>query len=162
MRTEQRLAESVLAAARELERAEDYGTGPAEPGDLFVLPLRSDTIGLEWLVVRVHPDTADTVLLVPVDTAPFWGVCSVWETGSVQVARCSLSVWVSRSVLVPALRVGRWDGEKVSDCRVILHRLATGADLDATPQQRATECDPNYQAHLNEVARAVVELESLA
>lgn len=151
--TQQRLAESVLAAAAELEGREDFGTGPAEPGDLYVLPLRSDVVGLEWLTVRLHPDDSDCVLLVPVDTAPFWGTCSVWETGGVQVARCSLSVWVRRSVLVPALRVGRASAEWVSDCRRSLHALAVGSV--------AADYDPDYDAHLSLVAAAVAELESL-
>jgi hypothetical protein len=141
-------AKAALATTEAELKALSADTTPADVGDRYVVPDSLSTIGIEWLVVRIHPDDATTVLVVPVDTSPYVGVCDLVE--GIDCARCGCAFWVVRSELRPEWRVGR-SVFLAERCKRVLHLLATGRKIDATADQNATEADPNYQELIEEV-----------
>lgn len=150
-----KLKEGIRLAVVELdELAARQATlsGPPVPGDEYVLPdAASEEITLSWLVVREHPDSNDTVLIVPLDTFHLVGVCDFKD--GVKVARCGASKWAVASELKPEYRVDHSQPLEVMawNCRRILAALARGKQPEVTDDQKTVENDPNYEHHMREV-----------
>lgn len=154
----QRLYQEIAAAADRLDAAKameaelSQCTEPARVGDVYVLPSDTD-VTLSWLVVNLYPDSEDLALVVPVDDAPFVGVCDIRFGSSPDVARCGYSFWVVREELNPEQRVSAGLQMEAHFCRSVLAKLARGQTPTHNAEQDATENDPEYWEHCREVER---------
>lgn len=158
------LRTEIIEAVRRMENyPEPDPMAPLAVGDVFCLPHSGDA-GLFWLVVNFHPDTGDTVLVVPMDDAFWVGVCDVVHQSPCQgapfVLRCGYSHWASVSALTVDRRCfagEEWAGA-AAKCRAVLAKMARGHAITVTIDQEATEEDPEYWAHCAEVERVGREL----
>lgn len=132
-------------------------------GDVLVLPsFGKADYGFEWLVVNTHPDDANLILLVPVDTTPLLGVCDC--EGFVEPlyrCRCGFSVWAARERLSTQWRINSQWVETAERCRRILAALARGQEIPATQDQKNTEADPNYEELIAAAAGEVAAIDRL-
>src|SRR5262245_36397502 len=73
-----RIRIAIADAAEKLARQllDVVGRDTPAPGDLYVFDAGED-VGLEWLVVRFHPDDPGLLLLVPADDFPLIGTPDV-------------------------------------------------------------------------------------
>ncbi len=155
----ERLRLAVAEAAEKVEALKQRQaelsqcTEPARIGYLYVVPSESD-VAFSWLVVNLHPDDSNLALVVPVTDFPLIGVCDVTlPTLAPDVARCGFAHWVVRSELKQEERVdGGWSWLLLAfHCRKVLHRMATGQELQYTAEQDTAENDPEYEDHCEEV-----------
>lgn len=117
----------------------------ALPGDVYVLPCGVN-ITVEWFVVRVHPDDATLVLVVPLDDFPLIGSDDIDVTGYRPTwrARCRFSVWIPRSICEPRLRTDCIPQE-LPKIRTRLADLARGRSSVATTSQQNVDDDIAYE-----------------
>lgn len=151
-RRRERLAQATRERSEELARAQKTGnTGPAVPGDLFVLPATSD-FPVEWAVLERGP--GNLWLAVPADAGPRAGSADVavpaGEPGGPLSLRCRFAVSLEAALLSPELRTGRLAGETVTEA---LHRIrqAESGDLEPSPLAEEVDADPEYQDWVRDV-----------
>ena len=161
-RLSDRIRTAIAAAAESLPRS--AGSDAADralplPGDLYVFDA-GEQVGIEWLVVRAHPDDPDLTLLAPTDGCPLTGTPDlvlpaegVWRPMTV---RCGQTDWCPKSLFTPRLRVGTISDEVVALVKRRLDDLARGRAL--TPEVPAADFDPEYEDQMAEVAEARVAL----
>jgi hypothetical protein len=157
----ERIRIAIAEAAEKLERqpVPDAGGDTPAPGDLYVFDAGED-VGLEWLVVRSHPDDPGLLLLAPADDSPLIGTPDVrlpLELVDRPLAvRCGETDWFPARLCAPRLRVGTVPEPAVGLVRQRLADLARGR---AIPTADATiDSDPEYEAWIGEIARARISL----
>lgn len=123
------------------------------PGDLFVFPTKRDDVGLEWLLVRFHPDDPDLVLLAPVDTTPWIGTPDL-ALSVPWVARCGECGWFPASICTEPVR--QVSASELSSVRRRLADLARGT----LPPEQPGDFDPEYEEWIGLVAEAREYLEN--
>jgi hypothetical protein len=135
--------------------------GPADIGQIFMFRNLPDDCFLWFAVIRFHPDSPDTILLVPVD---IWdcmlGACDVREDNEYLgplAMRCGYSFWCGREDLDLTLRSGVLTPETVSECRQKLAGLARG-NLHITPAAYEVEADPEYNFYTDDLCCWVEEV----
>lgn len=157
-----RIRAAIAAAAESLPRS----AGPVaadralpSPGDLYVFDA-GDEVGIEWLVVRAHPDDPELILLAPIDDFPLAGtpdlVLPAESVGRPMTVRCGETDWFPKSLFTPRLRVGTISDDVVAMVKRRLADLARGRAL--TPELPAADFDPEYEDQMAEVAQARVAL----
>jgi hypothetical protein len=154
----ERLRQAVADAARKLalqpQRPAIQPSGPV-PGDLYVFGTASDP-GLEWLVVRSHPDDPDLALLAPADDFPLAGLADVTLptelAGRPLTVRCGEAAWLPAAACPEHLRTGMVPDEAVRLVRQKLAALARGAQ-SAESSSTPADADPEYTAWLELVSR---------
>lgn len=133
-------------------------TEPA-PGDLYLFPVDDNDLGIEWLVVRHHPDDPSLVLLAPCDQAPFVGTPDVrvnaLHRGSPYVVRCGYTKWLTAKSCKNL--VGIVPEDQVELVRKCLADLVRGRELP----QGEDDFNPEYEELCNDVAQAVASLEEM-
>src|SRR4051794_3794844 len=106
-----RIRKAIADAAEKLARqpVQAVGRDTPAPGDLYVFDAGED-VGLEWLVVRLHPDDPGLLLLAPADDFPLIGTPDVALprelVGRPLSVRCGETDWFPASLCAPRLRVG--------------------------------------------------------
>jgi hypothetical protein len=151
-RRRERLAQATRERSEELARARQPGnTGPAAPGDLFVLPATSD-FPVEWAVLERGP--GDLWLAVPADAGPRAGSADVavpaGEPGGPLSLRCGFAVSLDAGLLSPELRTGRLAGDTVTEALHRIRRAESGA-LEPSPLAEEVDADPEYQDWVRDV-----------
>lgn len=157
-RLSDRIRTAITAAAESLPRS--AGSVAADralpsPGDLYVFDA-GDEVGIEWLVVRSHPDDPDLILLAPIDDCPLTGtpdlVLPAEHVGRPMTVRCGQTDWVPQSLFSPSCRVGTIPDDVVALVKRRLADLARGRAL--TSEGPAADFDPEYEDWMAEVAQA--------
>ncbi len=157
-----RIRTAITAAAESLPRS--AGSIAADrtlpsPGDLYVFDA-GEEVGIEWLVVRAHPDDPELILLAPIDDFPLAGtpdlVLPADRVGRPMTVRCGQTDWFPKSLFTPRLRVGTIPDDVVALVKRRLADLARGRTLSS--QVPAADFDPEYEDQMAEVARARVAL----
>jgi hypothetical protein len=161
-RLSDRIRTAIAAAAESLPRS--AGSVAADralpsPGDLYIFDA-GEEVGIEWLVVRAHPDDPDLILLAPIDDFPLAGtpdlVLPADRVGRPMTVRCGETDWYPKTLFTPRLRVGTIADDVVALVKRRLADLARGRAL--TPEVPAADFDPEYEDQMAEVARARVAL----
>src|SRR5262245_39736977 len=99
----ERIRIAIADAAEKLarQRVQAVGRDAPAPGDLYVFDAGED-VGLEWLVVRFHPDDPGSLLLAPADDFPLIGTPDVALppelVGRPLSVRCGETDWFPASV----------------------------------------------------------------
>jgi hypothetical protein len=156
-----RIRIAVAKAAAELAKQAGLAAGRAtpEPGDLYVFDA-GEEIGLEWLVVRFHPEDPGMVLLAPVDDFPLAGTPDLilpWEAaGRPLTVRCSETDWFPAGLCSSRLRVGSLPEQTLASVRQRLADFARGRTL--ATEDASSDFDPEYEEWIGEVARARTSL----
>jgi hypothetical protein len=157
----ERIRIAIAEAAENLARqpAQAVGRDTPAPGDLYVFDAGED-VGLEWLVVRSHPDDPGLLLLAPADDFPRIGTPDVALplelVGRPLSVRCGETDWFPASFCAPRLRVGAVPEHALG---LVCQRLADLARGRAIPTaDAAIDLDPEYEEWIGEVARARVSL----
>jgi len=153
-----RIQQSQQAAWAELSAVEQRlaarEPGPVQAGDVFVLPAAvSDEVDIRWLVLDYVVDSLDLVRVVPVDSAFWLGSADVQGEGE-ERARCGWSAMAPVSAFRPDYLVDCGREQFAADCRKVLAKLARG-QFAGLPDRESVDADPNYQEHLDEVAKVV-------
>ncbi len=156
-----RIRMAIADAAEQLARppVQAVGRDTPTPGDLYVFDAGED-VGLEWLVVRLHPDDPDLLLLAPADDFPLVGTPDVALPheliGRPLSVRCGETDWFPASLCTPRLRVGAVPEHALG---LVCQRLADLARGRAIPSGDASiDFDPEYEEWIGDVARARVSL----
>ena len=140
--------ERLLDTAR--ERARPMGSGPPEPGDLFVL---AATAGLpvEWAVLDRR---SGEVLAVPADAGPFAGGADVEvpaaAPGGPLSLRCRFGAWLDAGLFEARLRSGSLAPETVAAARRQVRLLESG-NLEPSPLAEETDADSEYRDWVRDV-----------
>jgi hypothetical protein len=157
-----RIRTAIAAAAESLPRS--AGSVAADralpsPGDLYVFDAGNE-VGIEWLVVRAHPDDPELILLAPIDDFPLAGtpdlVLPAERVGRLMIVRCGQTDWFPKSLFTPRLRVGTIPDDVVALVKRRLADLARGRAL--TSKVPAADFDPEYEDQMAEFAQARVAL----
>jgi hypothetical protein len=121
-------------------------------GNIYVLA--DDKIGLEYIVVKYHPDDSDSVFVVPMDTVPMVGVGDVplENVNTSYVSRCGRGTWAAKTYFAYEATVGVMSEHNLSKLRQKLHELATGK-YEVTDGQRKIEDDFEYIQYMEEVEK---------
>jgi hypothetical protein len=128
-------------------------------GDTFVMKTQVN-LSLEWLVARFHPDNNDTVLVVPIDDAPFIGITDLALASrpgeTPRAVRIGEAVWVDTTYLIEnGRRTGTLSPEALAHVSRVMADLASGKfEGIETP----TDNDPEYRHLLEDVRRAANEV----
>uniref|UniRef100_A0A7C4QQ30 Uncharacterized protein n=1 Tax=Schlesneria paludicola TaxID=360056 RepID=A0A7C4QQ30_9PLAN len=158
-RPSEKLRTAIAAAAESLSRS--LGRIAADrpvpsPGDLYVFDVGRDDVGVEWLVVRVHPDDSEMYLVVPVDDFPLAGtpdlVLPEDRVGRPMIVRGGEADWFPRSLFTPKFRVGALPDDVLLLVRKLMADLARGRV--AAPADPTVDGDPEYEDWLADVAQA--------
>ena len=156
-RNHERIQVATRAAAERLTRSLSTNSverAPA-PGDLYVFGGGGD-IGLEWLLVRFHPDDPGLALVAPVDDFPLAGtpdlVLDAATFGRTLVVRCGETDWLPARSCTSRLRVGTLTEPAVRAVRGRLADLARGRPLGSGDP--SVDFDPEYEEWIDEVGRA--------
>ena len=157
--TEQKMTDAVRRR-QELKEQLSGRTGPAEVGDVFLLPGRA-VAEFRWAVVLKHPDRP-LLYAVPADTNPLTGSADVEVSqglGGPMTLRCSFGLWVAREKLAPGC---------ASPCSNVVGWSAPGRSssrsrgrLEGSASQHEVDASPEYDRWLGEVAGAVDALEQI-
>jgi hypothetical protein len=151
-----RLQRAVKEAAEKLAREPfpaDDPSRPPTPGDLYVFHCATDA-GLEWMIVREHPDEPDLLLAVPADDFPLVGTPDVvLPVGRSLTARYGESAWLPKRAFVSRLRVGAVPPDALVLVRRKLADLARGR-ISATDDQREADIDPEYEEWMDLVQQS--------
>jgi hypothetical protein len=158
--SEDRIRNAITEAAEKLTRQSGPAAGrdtPA-PGDLYVFDVGD--VGLEWLVVRSHPDDPRLLLLAPADDFPLAGTPDLAippeVVGRPLTVRCGETDWFPAGLCTPRLRAGAVPENALG---LVRHRLADIArGRSSEPADPSVDFDPEYEDWVGEVARARVSL----
>lgn len=156
-----RIRTAITTAAESLSRAtQSVAVGHApSPGDLYVLDAGQE-IGIEWLVVRRHPDDPKLILLAPVDDFPLAGTPDLIlpddGAGRSMTVRCGETDWFPETLCIAQLHVGTISGEGLALVARRLADLVHGRRL--TSEVPESDFDPEYEDRMAEIARARVAL----
>jgi hypothetical protein len=155
----QKIKDAIEAAVLRLENKKPPTNNPVAIGDQFVLEMRTD-IDISLLVINVHPDIAHTFLLVPMDSAPWVGLCDVICAEQLPlIARAQFSLWLPEQALPIANRVDYGYAKTAKACRHLLFELARGRFAKETPEIMRVENDTNYESHCFEVNALIAQLQ---
>jgi hypothetical protein len=151
------IADAAARLAQQPIRTNDRDE-PA-PGDLYVFDVGED-IGLEWLVVRFHPDDPGLLLLAPADDFPFAGTPDITLphdlVNRLLTVRCGETDWFPADFCTPRLRVGTVPEPAL---RLVRQRLADLARGRAIPTADGSiDLDPEYEEWIDEVSQSRVAL----
>ena len=151
------IADAATRLAQQPVQTDSRGT--PTPGDLYVFDVGED-IGLEWLVVRFHPDDHGLILLAPADDFPFAGTPDLTIprelVNRLLTVRCGETDWFPASFCTPRLRVGTVPEPALSLVRQRLADLARGRAIPTA--DRSIELDPEYEEWIDDVSKARVAL----
>ena len=127
------------------------------PGDLYVFNTR-EHVGLEWLVVRYHPDNRRLVLLAPTDDFPLLGETDLVDPSNdrFKVVRCGEVEWLPIDLCEERLRVGMVSEDFLKLVRQRLFDLVNGRPFDV-PKPLA-DLDPEYEEWIQDIRQARSEL----
>lgn len=152
-------AAEIAAAAESLTRS--AGSIAADralpsPGDFYVFDT-GDEVGIEWLVVRAHPDDPDLILLAPIDDFPLAGTPDlVLPVERPMTVRCGQTDWFPKSLFTQRLRVGTIPDDVIALVKRRLADLARGRAI--TPTDPSVDFDPEYEDHMDNVEKARLTL----
>ena len=122
-------------------------------GDLYVFDTKNDELGVEWVVVRDHPEDPSWVLVVPIDTFFLIGTPDIaLPVDEIMVARCGQSDWFPKAMFDSHLRVGAISDVVLGLVKQRLADLARGRDIN--PVESSVDYDPEYENHIEEIERA--------
>jgi hypothetical protein len=132
-------------------------TGPAMPGDVYVVPTLKT--GVNLMVVYPHPDHDHALFVVPADwIVELLGDTDVWVPeefwgGETLVLRCGCGVWVERTALEEKCKRAkiRLPEQTVKEVRKVLHDMVGGELLRRGPD----EDDPDLWDWAEEVEHDV-------
>ena len=129
------------------------------PGDLYVFDAGED-VGLQWLVVRFHPDDPKMLLLAPADDFPLTGTPDLSlpheVLGRPITIRCGETDWFPATFCSPRLRSGTVPDAALGLVRRRLAEFARGR-ATATPNA-SVDLDPEYEEWIDEVSHARLSL----
>jgi hypothetical protein len=152
-----RIRVAIAEAAEKMARQPVQLTGrdTPSPGDLYVFDAGED-VGLEWLVVRFHPDDSGLLLLAPMDDFPLVGTPDLALprelVGRPLTVRCGETDWFPASLCAPRLRAGAVPEPALVLVRQRLADLARGRPI--TTEDESIDFDAEYEEWIGEVARA--------
>ncbi len=152
-----RIRSAIAEAARKLaeQAGPSIGHDTPVPGDLYVFEA-GEYVGLEWLVVRFHPDDSSMLLLAPVDDFPLAGTPDLIlpsdSVGRPLTVRCGETDWFPASLCESRLRVGAIPEKILGLVRQRLADFARGRSLGAGDP--SIDLDPEYEEWIGEVAQA--------
>jgi hypothetical protein len=153
----ERIRVAIANAAEKLARQSDQATTrkASAPGDLYIFDVGQD-VGLEWLVVRIHPDDSELLLLAPTDDFPLAGtpdlILPSEIVGRPLTVRCGETDWFPASVCSSRLRVGVVPEYALGLVRQRLADLARGRAIPT--EDASVDFDPEYEEWIVEIARA--------
>ena len=149
MPIEEDARERLLLTAR--ERARALGSGPPEPGDLFVLRATAD-LPVEWAVLDRRAEGGE-LLAVPADVSPFAGSADVevpaMAPGGPLCLRCRFGAWLDAGLFEPGLRSGALAPETVAEARRQVQQVEAGT-LEPSSLAEETDADSEYKDWIRE------------
>lgn len=128
------------------------------PGELFMFapPVAYTADAIEWLMVRFHPDSRQSLLVVPCGDPPFWGPGDLdleHEMGRPLVAHCTCGLWLPTDVFSQkTLWVDTVTAIALRHVRLKLAGLARGTDC-VTEEEQNTDEEPEYHRYMRRVLR---------
>jgi hypothetical protein len=152
-----RIRVAIAEAAEKMARqgVQPGGRDAPTPGELFVFEAGED-VGLEWLVVRFHPDDPNLLLLAPMDDFPLAGTPDLPLphdlVGRPLTVRCGETDWFPAGFCSPRLRAGAIPERALSLVRQRLADLARGRTT--ATGDGSVDFDAEYEEWIREVARA--------
>ncbi len=156
-----RIRVAIAEAAEKMTRqpVQPAGRDAPAPGDLYVFDA-GDDVGLEWLVVRFHPDDPSLLLLAPMDDFPLVGTPDLALpreiVGRLLTVRCGETDWFPASLCSPRLRAGAVPEPALVLVRQRLADLARGRPI--ATEDESCDFDAEYEEWVGEVARARASL----
>lgn len=161
-RVADRIRSAIKVAADNLNQTAALVKGDHEgpsPGDLYVFDA-GEEVGVEWLVVRSHPDDPELILLAPTDNFPLVGtpdlIVPLEIIGRPMAVRCGETDWFPNTLFNPRLRVGTISGDAVALVKRRLAEFARGRPL--TSSATTSDLDPEYEDWIADIAQARVAL----
>lgn len=152
------LKDAIAFAAKRLEERKekmDGRVGPTIPGDLYVFDIE-ETLAVEWLVVRSHPDEPGLVLMVPVDDFPLVGPADIdlWpfeEINRLMIVRCGQAVWLP--IRCCEVKTDFIREEPLLAVRRMMAALARGK-ITTPPAKTKVDADPAYHEWMALISRS--------
>ena len=130
------------------------------PGDLYVFDT-SEEVGLEWLVVRFHPDDETSIQVVPIDDFPLVGTPDLTIphelVGRIMNVRGGESDWFPSSIFLPKLKVASISQRALKVVQEYLAKFVRGQ----CDEKSSVTYDPEYEEWIGLVAQLRVRVLAL-